>query len=508
MIIAEKETDESIPTLDEIRIVLNQFTNNNSPELMSYNKQSAEYFPEPCRKSESDYTACALKGINKLAPYLLKGIPKYNIPKLDPLEIPLMTVNRTLNEFLSIEAVMKNIKVYGFAGIFLNDFKADPKSLSGEIKFTIPSSFLSMDYSVAGQLLAIPLKSQGFFKGNFTDGVAHIKGSVKKVIKDGVEYFALDKFKVKSRIGDGYVKLISKNPNDQFAADLISNFYNENPRRTMDALNPLYVETAASFFRQFIEYELVKYSIMTERCFINVHNILCEVWVCISRAAYIQKCSLSDPKIEECLLKATEDIKPYIKNGVKELNFPSLNPFTIPLLEIKQGTGAVNYEVKLTNVQLFGFDDYKFEKFGYDPQKMYFDGLCYFDHIHVETDYDVAGKILAVEIKGKGKLVVDLGKSSGALKITGEIVENNNQKYYHPINVDAKIKVSNYTSNFTGLFSDNEDLAKAATQFLNENANDIANEIMPEVENVAANIFFKAIDSYLGSIPYKELFLD
>ncbi|KAK4879327.1 hypothetical protein RN001_007473 [Aquatica leii] len=221
-------------------------------------KTLPDHFPEPCRKSESDYTACALKGINKLGPYLLKGVPKYNIPKLDPLEIPLMIINRTLNDFLSIESIIKNIKIYGLASTYINDFKADLKSMSAEIKITVPATHLSMDYNVLGQLLAVPLRSQGFFKGNFTNAVTHVKGSVKTVTRDGVDYFTLDKFKVKAKIGNGYVKLISKNPNDQFAADLIANFYNDNPRRTMDALNPLYVETATNFLKEIIEQGLAK----------------------------------------------------------------------------------------------------------------------------------------------------------------------------------------------------------------------------------------------------------
>ncbi|KAF5299973.1 hypothetical protein FQA39_LY11346 [Lamprigera yunnana] len=218
----------------------------------------ADYFPELCKKSEPDYTACALKGLHKLAPYLFKGIPKYNIPKLDPLEVPYMVVNRTLNDFLSMQAIIKNAKVLGLSTAQINDFKTDLRSQSGEIKYTIPLSYVTMEYNVLGQLLTIPLKSEGFFKGNFSDTYVHMKGSLKTVIKDGVEYFALDKFKVKSRVGNGYVKLISKNPQDQFGADLIANFYNDNPRRTMDAINPLYVETLTDFFKIIIEQGLAK----------------------------------------------------------------------------------------------------------------------------------------------------------------------------------------------------------------------------------------------------------
>ncbi|KAK5645848.1 hypothetical protein RI129_004312 [Pyrocoelia pectoralis] len=226
--------------------------------LVAYSKTLPDHFPEPCKRSDKDFRGCVLKGLNKVGPYLLKGIPKYGVPKLDPIEIPLMVVNRTLNEFFGVEAVMKNIKIMGLSSTTINDFKADLQKLSGEIKFTIPSAYLEMEFKVVGQLFSIPLKNEGFFRGNFTDAVDYIKGSLKTVVRDGVKYFVLDKFKAKATISDGYVKMTSKNPQDQFAVDIISNFYNENPRRTMDLINPLYVETATDFFKTIIEKGLAR----------------------------------------------------------------------------------------------------------------------------------------------------------------------------------------------------------------------------------------------------------
>ncbi|KAB0794287.1 hypothetical protein PPYR_11126 [Photinus pyralis] len=221
--------------------------------LGAHSKTLPDPLPEPCKRSDKDFRGCVLKSFNKVGVHLSKGIPKYGVPKLDPIEIPLMVVNRTLNEFFSVEAVMKNIKVTGLSSTYVNDFKMDLEKMAGEIKFTIPLTHLEMDFKVVGQLFAIPLKNEGFFRGNFSDTVSHFKGSLKTVVRNGVKYFALDKFKAKSTIADGHIKMTSTNPQDQFAVDIISNFYNENPRRTMDLVNPLYVETLTNFFKVVVE---------------------------------------------------------------------------------------------------------------------------------------------------------------------------------------------------------------------------------------------------------------
>ncbi|XP_060517814.1 uncharacterized protein LOC132696795 [Cylas formicarius] len=205
--------------------------------------------PFVCHKSDPEYEKCVLNGFENARPYFLKGIPEMSFPPLDPFELPLMTVNRTLNDLIAIQAVCRNIRVLGGANTVIDGVKADPLSHSGEIRVTIPWNYLEMEYEVTGQLLAIPLRSKGFFRGNFTDTQIHVKGSLETYQKDGVDYFRVQKLNSKITVGDGYIKLISKNPDLQLGADLISSFFNENPRRVMDAVNPIFVETSNELFR-------------------------------------------------------------------------------------------------------------------------------------------------------------------------------------------------------------------------------------------------------------------
>ncbi|XP_025834588.1 uncharacterized protein LOC108734132 [Agrilus planipennis] len=209
-----------------------------------------DYLPRPCSKSDPNFKECTLRAFKKAEPYVIKGIPQLNIPKLEPLEIPEFSIDRTLNDFVSIIGTTKNIKVTGLSKYILQDFKFDPNDLSFEATVNLPNLVASMEYNVAGRLLVVPLQGRGFFKGNFTNTDVSLRGSLKPFEKDGVQYFSVDKISVKSRVGNGIVKLISKDPRNQFAADLITTFFNENPRRVLDAINPIYVESAAQFYGQ------------------------------------------------------------------------------------------------------------------------------------------------------------------------------------------------------------------------------------------------------------------
>lgn len=215
----------------------------------SYGKVPDYLQPLICKASDPEYEKCVTNSFEKSRHNIIKGIPEVGLPPLDPFILPLLTVNRTLNDAVSINAICKNIRVEGGGNTIIEGMKANPIKHTGEARFTIPWSYMEMEYDVSGQLLTIPLQSKGFFRGNFTNVQMFIKGSLDVYEKDGDEYFKVRKVDTKIVVGDGWIKLTAKNPNLQFGADLISNFFNENPRRVMDAVNPIFSETTNELFR-------------------------------------------------------------------------------------------------------------------------------------------------------------------------------------------------------------------------------------------------------------------
>lgn len=47
-------------------------------------------------------------------------------------------------------------------------FRADPYNMTGEIRVTVPWSYLTMEYDTTGHVLIVPIKNKGFFRGNFS----------------------------------------------------------------------------------------------------------------------------------------------------------------------------------------------------------------------------------------------------------------------------------------------------------------------------------------------------
>ncbi|KAK9888493.1 hypothetical protein WA026_000744 [Henosepilachna vigintioctopunctata] len=202
-----------------------------------------------CKRDTPDLGKCILDSLEKGRPLLIQGIKELGIPPIDPFVLPYMSVNRTISELVSINSVLRNVKTLGLGNFIIDSLIVNPEKLSAEVRYTLPWAYLEMEYDVGGQLLRIPLKSNGFFKGNFTDTQMAVKMTMKTYEKDGDTYLRVDKMTVKGQVGDGWVKMTAKNPELQFGADLISNFFNENPRVVFDAVNPIFVEFSADLFK-------------------------------------------------------------------------------------------------------------------------------------------------------------------------------------------------------------------------------------------------------------------
>lgn len=86
------------------------------------NLVTAEYLPI-CKKSDPEYTECVRKGFEAARPYFIKGIQELNLPPIDPFELPLMTVDRNVNDLVSIKAVLKDIKVLGLGNTIIESIK-------------------------------------------------------------------------------------------------------------------------------------------------------------------------------------------------------------------------------------------------------------------------------------------------------------------------------------------------------------------------------------------------
>ncbi|XP_046743405.1 circadian clock-controlled protein daywake-like [Diprion similis] len=205
----------------------------------------------PSTHDVDTYGKCVLQQLEAIRPFLPKGIASLKLPALDPLLLPSLTVDRSL-EALKIRANMSQVRVYGASNFVIDEIKANPKDLSVELKVTMPHIHVKGEYDVQGRLLLLPLNGLGSFKGNFTNTKTQVIANGKEVAdKNGVQRIEMDQIALKIRVGDGNIKLKSPVRNN-LAANAAEAFFNSNPRLVLDIASPIIEDTAATISRALV----------------------------------------------------------------------------------------------------------------------------------------------------------------------------------------------------------------------------------------------------------------
>lgn len=73
-------------------------------------------------------------------------------------------------------------------------------------------------------------------------------------------------------------------------------------------------------------------------------------------ADYVTKCGQTDPNINDCLVKSSNEVLPHILGGSKDLFIPNLTPLSIPHVE---GESSGNFKFSADNITIDGCDTLK-----------------------------------------------------------------------------------------------------------------------------------------------------
>ncbi|GFG36375.1 hypothetical protein Cfor_06094 [Coptotermes formosanus] len=183
------------------------------------------------------------------ARFICAGIPKINVPPIEPFVLPALEINRDLDA-IKIRAFIQNAVAYGGSGFVINSLKTDIDKLALELSINLPRIDVTAEYDVDGRVLVAPIKSSGVFKGNFTDVHVEAKGDGKVITKEGVEYLQVNKIQTKIQVGDSGVKISDKDDKRGLLNESTVQFYNQNKKQILNIILPIVQETAEELITQ------------------------------------------------------------------------------------------------------------------------------------------------------------------------------------------------------------------------------------------------------------------
>lgn len=218
---------------------------------------------------------------------------------------------------------------------------------------------------------------------------------------------------------------------------------------------------------------------------------------------YIQPCSRKDPKLDVCVSKTLNHLKPYLVKGIPELELPSIEPLTIPELGMENGQGAVRVSALFSNITCVGAGNYNVTKVRVDLNSLRIDLHLTIPKVELQGRYEVAGNVLLFPIQSQGDFWALFGDVAAIARAQGDVEIREGVRYMGITKLLIDFSLGRARFRINDELNGNNVIGQAMNQFLNQNAKEIIEEMRPAASASIAKHFLSFLNTGFTKIPLK-----
>ncbi|XP_018321059.1 circadian clock-controlled protein-like [Agrilus planipennis] len=217
---------------------------------------------------------------------------------------------------------------------------------------------------------------------------------------------------------------------------------------------------------------------------------------------YILPCYRHDPDIDNCLEGTFNHLRPYLVNGLEEINVPAIDPLFIQRLIMENGHGPFKIKALFKNVTVKGPSNYTVGRIKSDLDNYILDVDLKLPEIEVSGKYEVGGTVLLFPIRSAGDFWAAFSDVNATAKIYGkEVVNKEGLKFMRieKLNIDFDLDKSKFK--IRDLINLGNLLGAAINQFLNTNGHEIIAEMKPAASRSISAHFKSFLNAAFLKVP-------
>ncbi|XP_066248169.1 uncharacterized protein [Euwallacea similis] len=224
-------------------------------------------------------------------------------------------------------------------------------------------------------------------------------------------------------------------------------------------------------------------------------------------ASYIKVCRRNDPNLAQCIINSIQFLRPKLKEGIPELNVPSIEPLPLNEIKLRSGPNQAQINANITNLLVHGPSDFKIIDLKSDISKTRFVAQFTIPMLYFEGDYDIDMNILFLKYKGKGPIQGNFTNYVFNCLFKGDKIQRNNETYIQFRKFALKIFTGKSNLHLGNLFRDNGAvLSEATNALIRENTDVFIEEIKPALEDSLSDKFTNIANSITTRFSYDDLF--
>ncbi|XP_033211620.1 uncharacterized protein LOC117169374 [Belonocnema kinseyi] len=217
-----------------------------------------------------------------------------------------------------------------------------------------------------------------------------------------------------------------------------------------------------------------------------------------------QICGLRNPQLDDCIKSSVEAVIQRLKNGLPEINVPPLEPLHIDHMKL---VDLPTLQASANDVKLYGLSNVKINKLNFDRMKQQISLDLTFKEVILDADYNVNARIL-FPIAGVGPINILATDVLSTAVLNYKIVQHKGKPYMFMREMNLKLSIKDYTSNFTPKEGPDSTLATAINAALQNSREEIIESATPHLEKKITEVMLTSANKICKSFTYDELFPD
>ncbi|XP_073848316.1 protein takeout-like [Musca autumnalis] len=220
----------------------------------------------------------------------------------------------------------------------------------------------------------------------------------------------------------------------------------------------------------------------------------------------IVPCHRDDPDINNCIIKAVEDLRPRLATGELGEGYrsPPLEPLYLDNIELSRGR---QFEAVFSDMVVKGGSNFIINKLSANATNLSFDLVLTLPRLDFTGKYFMKLNILLLNIQGRGNMRGYCENAKALVKIRGvRVPMPDGLEYVRFTRMPLKINIDVFKLHLDNLFNGDRILGDVGNTIINDNQDLYLSEIIPGLERGLSKKFLDIANMMMANTTFDEMF--
>ncbi|XP_014241567.1 circadian clock-controlled protein-like [Cimex lectularius] len=207
---------------------------------------------KPCKVGPK-FDECSIKNGKFAMPYIMKGDPKYQVPTMDPLFIPELSITEDQSKSIAMNITLRNTEIRGLRNSNFVSSKYDAQRKHFEWVFDNLDLQLFSDYKISGKFLLLPIVGNGHTTITIKDVKLMVYIDYKTEKRNDEDYAVIKNLDIKYTTKRLTINLENLFNGNRELGNNINGLMNLNWRELNNSLGPGVTKAIAIYLKQVLD---------------------------------------------------------------------------------------------------------------------------------------------------------------------------------------------------------------------------------------------------------------